>query len=388
MRLKLLAIVGLAAVGVGAAFVAMGGLPTSSAATPQYLTGAVATGDVIDEVAASGTIASTTSYGLAFGTAAHLAGSEADAAASTSWTVTDVAVAVGDTVKAGDVLARADTTDLERQLADATAALSNAKIQQTIAEENLDDADGTDATRQARMALNDAKRQVSEARKTRTDLINTIHRATITAPIDGVVTTVNVVRGLGAPSGDALVIDGTGLQVTAEVVESDLARIVVGQTASVAIDAVGSKVTGTVTAIAPTASDSNTGVVSYAATILLADAPKTVRPGMTADVTISAARVDDVLTVPAAALRGSAGDYSVLVLDATGRAVPKPVEVGLVTASLVEIKSGLTEGEQVVIGVNTNQNQTTVTNSGNFRGDPGGGVAIPDKVGPKVQVGP
>jgi macrolide-specific efflux system membrane fusion protein len=103
------------------------------------------------------------------------------------------------------------------------------------------------------------------------------------------------------------------------------------------------------------------------------------------------ANAANVLTVPAAALRGSAGGYSVLVLDATGKPVPKAVEVGLVTASLAEIKSGLTEGDPVVIGVNTNQNQTTVTNGGGFnRGFGGGGVAIPGNGGggPKFQVGP
>ena len=46
MKLKILAIVALAAVGVGAAFVAVGGLPASAASTTQYLTGAATTGDV------------------------------------------------------------------------------------------------------------------------------------------------------------------------------------------------------------------------------------------------------------------------------------------------------------------------------------------------------
>ncbi len=40
MRLKILAIVVLGAVGIGAAFVALGGIPASAAAATQYLTGA------------------------------------------------------------------------------------------------------------------------------------------------------------------------------------------------------------------------------------------------------------------------------------------------------------------------------------------------------------
>jgi len=129
--------------------------------------------------------------------------------------------------------------------------------------------------------------------------------------------------------------------------------------------------------------------VSYAATVVLTDPPDAVRAGMTADVTITVANAAGVLTVPAAALRGDDGDYSVLVLDATGQPVAKPVQVGLVTASLAEVKSGLTEGESVVIGVNTAQNQTTVTNGNGFtRGLGGGGVAVPGGGGPRIQVGP
>ena len=390
MRLKIVAIVALAVVGVGAAFVALGGLPASAAETTRYLTAAAATGDVTDDVAASGTVAPTISYGLAFGTAPHLAGAAADGGTAT-WTVTDLKVAVGQAVKKGQVLASASTADLRRQLTDATAALASANIQLKIAQDDLDNATTTAARRQARMGLNNARTQVSDAKKTTTDLAASIARATLTAPIDGVVTTVSIVKGLDAPTGDAIVVDGTGLQVTAEVVESDLAKIVVGQPASVSIAAVGGDVTGTVTAIAPTASDTSNGVVSYATTVVLTDPPKDVRAGMTADVTINVANASNVLTVPAAALRGSAGGYSVLVLDATGKPVPKAVEVGLVTASLAEIKSGLTEGDPVVIGVNTNQNQTTVTNGGGFnRGFGGGGVAIPGNGGggPKIQVGP
>ena len=128
MKLKVLAIVALAAIGVGAAFVAVGGLPASAASTTQYLTGPATTGDVADDVAATGTVATSASYGLTFGTQAHLAGADAPAG-STTWTVTDLTVAVGDTVKKGDVLATADTTDLKRQLADANTAVDTARIQ-------------------------------------------------------------------------------------------------------------------------------------------------------------------------------------------------------------------------------------------------------------------
>jgi macrolide-specific efflux system membrane fusion protein len=382
MRLKILAIVALAVVGVGAAFVAVGGLPASAASTPDYLTSAATTGNVTDDVAATGALATTTSYGLSFGSAPHLAGASSGATGSTTWTASKVDVKVGDTVKKGAVLAVASTTDLKRQLADATSAWESAGINRTIARQNLADASGTDAIRQATIALNNAETQVSDTRKARQDLAAQISRATITAPIDGIVTAVNVVSGLDAPSGDAIVLDSTTFQVTADVVESDLAKIAVGQTASVAVTAVGTTVTGTVSAISPTASTATgtNGVVSYPVTVTLNDVPAGARAGMTADITITIASADSVLTVPATALRGTAGNYTVLVMDAAGQPVTQAVQVGLVTASTAEIKSGLTAGQVVVTGVKTTQ--TTVANGGGGFGGttvgiPGGGQGRP-----------
>jgi macrolide-specific efflux system membrane fusion protein len=390
MKLKVLAIVALGIIGIGAAFVAVGGLPASASTGSRFLTSAATTGDVTDDVAASGTVATTASYGLSFGAAPHLAGAAADGG-STTWTVSKVKVAVGDTVKKGDVLATAETAELRRQLALATDAWRVARIQETIAEETLANASGTDPVRQATMNLYNARTQFSNATAARRTLADQLAAATLKAPIAGIVTAVNAVEGLVAPSGDAIVIDSTGLQVTAQVVESDLAKIVLGQAASVSIGAVGADVTGKVTSIAPTASasTSNNGVVSYSATIVLTDAPAAVRAGMTADVTITVANASGVLTVPAAALRGSAGNYTVLLLDATGQPVAQPVTVGLVTASLAEIKSGLTEGQQVVTGVNTAQNQATNNNNGGggfTRGLGGGGFGGGN--GPRIQTGP
>jgi RND family efflux transporter MFP subunit len=378
MKLKIFAIVALAAVGVGAAFVAMGGLPASAADTSEYLTGVVTIGDVADDVAATGTVATTFSYGLAFGAPAHPAGADA-AAGATTWTVTDLKVAVGDTVKKGDVLATADDTDLKRQLAEATVALDTAKIQLRLAKASLTDAEDADVTaqiRQAKISVNNATTQVSDATNARNDLKAQIRLATLTAPIDGIVTEVNVVAGLDAPSGDAIVIDAATLQITADVVESDLTAMKVGQTASIAIGAVDAKVTGTVTAIAPTAAgDTSGGVVSYAVTVSLKDVPPTVRVGMTADVTITIDSATNVLTVPAAALRGTPGDYSVLVMGTDGTPTAQPVQVGLVTNTTAEIKSGLTVGQEVVTGVNTAQNGNATTGNNGFGG--GGFNAVP-----------
>jgi RND family efflux transporter MFP subunit len=380
MKLKILAIVALGVVGIGAAFVALGGLPASASATTQYLTGAVTSGDVSDDVAATGTMATTDSYGLSFGSPAHLASAAASSSSATSqstWTVKDVKVAVGATVKAGQTLATASTTDLERDLANARSALNSAAIQLAIAQDNADAATTTTQIRQATMSLNNAETQVTNAHKTVNDLLDQIRLATLKSPIDGVVTTVAITKGLSAPTGDAIVIDSTALQVTADVAETDVASISVGQLATVTVSAVGAQLTGKVTAIAPTAAAATTNgsVVSYPVTISVTGAPKTVRAGMTASITITIDSATNVLTVPSAALRGTAGNYSVLIMNATGEPTAQAVQVGLVTNTTAEIKSGLTEGQRVVTGVNTAQTGTPTTGNG-FGGGLGGGFQV------------
>jgi macrolide-specific efflux system membrane fusion protein len=102
---------------------------------------------------------------------------------------------------------------------------------------------------------------------------------------------------------------------------------------------------------------------------------------MSADIEVTTAQKAGVLSVPAAALNGSAGDYTVLVMGADGVPTAQAVGVGLVTSSLAEITSGLTEGQTVVTGVNTARTGTTTTTGGGLSGGlgfpAGGGVFRP-----------
>ncbi len=376
MKLKILAVLVLGAVGVGAAFYAMGGISTSSASTTQYLTSAATTGDVTDDVAATGTLAAVARYGLAFGADPYLVTATSTAPSSTTaWPVKEVKVAVGDTVAKGDVLATASTTDLKRDLLAAENTLASAQVSLRAAKTTLSDANDADVTaqiRQAKIGLYNAQNQLATAAKAVTDLRTQIRGATLKAPIAGIVTELNVAAGFDAPSGNAVVIDGAGFEVTTDVVEDDLVDVKVGQPAMVSVSAVDADIDGTVSAIAPVANtDSGSGVVSYPVTVTLTDPPATLRSGMSADVTVTIASATNVLTVPAAALRGTTGNYSVLVLGADGQPQPQAVEVGLVTNTSAEIKSGLADGQAVVTG--TSSAQTGAPTTGGF----GGGVAIP-----------
>lgn len=384
MKLKLLAIVVLLVGAAGAIFVSVGGLPTS-AAPNTYLTSAAAVGNISDDIAATGTIAASTSYGLTFGAAAQLVTAATTTAAttasttsasSTTWLVSSVAAKVGDTVKKGAALAVGDTTDLKAQLTAATATRRSAELQQLLAKTQLTTAESaanTDQIRQAKISLYSAQTQLAQARTAENDLKSQIARATLTSPIDGIVSEVNIVAGVDAPSGNAIVVEAPTYEVTAEVVESDISSMTIGQPATVTIAGLEVSVDGKVTAIGRTATtSSSTSVVSYPVTVGLTGPPPGVLPGMTADVTITTASVSNVLTIPSEALAGTAGNYTVRILSATGVPEARPVTVGLVTSTLAEIKSGLTAGESVVTGTTAARNATTTTTTTNVRGGFGG----------------
>lgn len=363
MRLKLVALVALLAIGLGTTAWAMGALGAGAGPAPDYLTAAVARGDVTQDAAATGTVATTASYGLAFGSSPRLitAASTAAGSSTTAWHVASVTAKVGAAVKKGDVLAVADTKDLTVQLADSTTSVRAAKVQLLVANTQLDDATTTAQIRQARIAVYNAESQLSQAQQNRTDLVTQIKAATIRAPIDGTVVTVNVGAGLDAPSGDAVVVNADTLQTTAQVVESDLPNVAVGQTAQITVGALGLDLAGTVATVAPvaTSSSGSNSVVSYAVTITFDDPSGRVRPGMSADVSISTAEATNVLTVPTSALVGANGTYLVRLLGANGEIATRPVTVGLVTNTRAEIRDGVTEGEIVITGVATAQTTTT-----------------------------
>jgi macrolide-specific efflux system membrane fusion protein len=374
MKLKILAIVLLLVIGGGALAATLGVFPTGAAAATTYLTGTAATADVRDDVAATGTIAASTTWSLAFGLATTTGELPAPTADSGTWHVSDVTVKVGDTVTKNQVLATATNPDLAASDIAATNDRTAARLQLASAQDAYDAATTTDALRQTRSALLNATNAAAAADAKVADIRAEKARNKLIAPAAGIVTAVSITTGADAGSGAAITIDSTDYEVTASVVETDVAKMQVGQAATVAVGAVGATVDGTVSAIAPaaTASTSSGSVVSYAVTVALTSPPATLRPGMTADVTITTASADGVLAVPAAAVRGVAGNYSVLVLTAAGTPQAQPVTVGLMTSSLVEIKTGLNAGDVVVTGTSSTQRTTTGTGAGGLA-IPGGG---------------
>jgi HlyD family secretion protein len=168
MRWKTIGAALLVLVGIGAAALAVVGPSFGGTAATQYLTSQATVTDVVDQVAATGTVEAATSYSLAFGsapttTSSASSGSTGSTSASgggTSWTVKTVAAAAGQSVKAGDVLATADAGSAALDVAVAQANLASAKARLASDKAGLTSTDRA----AAKLQVTQANQSVSQAR--------------------------------------------------------------------------------------------------------------------------------------------------------------------------------------------------------------------------------
>ena len=200
--------------------------------------------------------------------------------------------------------------------------------------------------------------------------------ATIVAPSDGLIVAVNILAGVNAPSSGYAIEESVAPMVAnASFSESAIASLKTGQAAIVAVTAANKTVNGTLTQIVPVASSagSSSGVVTYTVTVTLSDPPATVLSGMSAVVTVTTSSVANTLRVPATALLGSAAAGYGVQVKGSGGVTTQAVEVGLVTTSYAQITSGLTEGQEVVVGTTAARTGTTTTGGGTGLGGLTGG---------------
>jgi len=215
---------------------------------------------------------------------------------------------------------------------------------------------------------------VAQAQQALDEAQAALEYTSLVSPVDGVVVAVNVAPGLTAPSSEAITVRSTDFQVGASVAESDLPQLTLGQEATVTITALDTDVTGTVARIDQAPASSNSGVVSYGVVIALPKAPSGTVPGMSAEIAVTTESASNVLAVPAIALATAAdGSYAVRVLDASGQPQSVPVDVGLITSSMAEIKSGISEGTAVVTGSASDRTSSGTTVTTGIPGLGGGG---------------
>jgi HlyD family secretion protein len=173
-------------------------------------------------------------------------------------------------------------------------------------------------------------------------------RLYVTAPSPGVVTSVMTVPGATVDPSTPIVRapDLSHLLVSIDLSEFDVAKTVIGNSASVSVDALGGQsLGGRVSDVAPMGVDNN-GVVTFPVTVDLHRAPPGLRPGMSASVRIVVASRHNVVRVPLEAVGDRGGEPKVTVITAAGRR-EQPVRLGLADAKYAEVLSGVTRGTRV-----------------------------------------
>jgi RND family efflux transporter MFP subunit len=222
---------------------------------------------------------------------------------------------------------------------------------------------------QARLSVTQAQNGVTTATSSLAAARVAAASTSLTAPIAGIVTAVDLTVGTGAPSGTAVQLRSDGLQVVASVAELDITKLKAGLIADVTFPALGSSAKATLVAL-PTQANSSTGGTSSAVTfpvdLQLATAPPGLLPGMSAQISITIASQQNVLAVPTTAIQGSTASPTVQVM-VNGVPQTRPVTIGLSTASTTEIVAGLNAGDTVVTGV-VNPLSTTTGGTGGAGG--------------------
>jgi macrolide-specific efflux system membrane fusion protein len=172
----------------------------------------------------------------------------------------------------------------------------------------------------------------------------------VIAPINGTIIQRNVESGQTFTTSDPVLVMSDRLTVKAQVDETDLAQIKLGQKADIVLDAYsGDIIPAKVKRIAYDATTVN-NVTTYTVDILPDKTPEFMRSGMTANVTFDTASQNQVLAVPSSAIKIEKGKMVVLVAGPNGgESVKKEVRTGASDGKLTEIKSGLEAGEMVLI---------------------------------------
>ena len=271
-------------------------------ATPKYRTAKVDRGDVTQTVTATGALSAVTTVKVGSQVSGIIAVLHAD---------------FNKEVKKGQLLAELDPTPFLAKVEQGSATVEKAKVdlrnteiglkrQTALKEQGLAPQADFD---QAQANFDSAKAAVEQAqaslKQAKTDLAN----SRIVAPIDGVVVDrqydvgQTVAASFQAPTLFTIAQDLTKMQVSADVSESDIGSIKVGQSAKFTVDAFPDRMfRGRIAQIRLNATV-NQNVVTYPVIIEVPNPDQELKPTMTANVVIDVATAQGALRLPNAALR-------------------------------------------------------------------------------------
>ncbi len=236
--------------------------------------------------------------------------------------------------------AQADINDAVAKVAGYAKAIADAKTNNVL-ENNTSAA-----------SYKTAQAQVETARAAVAIAQANLTNASLYAPISGVIASKSKSIGEGVTATDQVyyVLGEGGLEVTAHIPEIDIAKLAVGNPATVVLDAYGSEnpFAVTVKAIDP-AETVIDGVATYKTTFAFNADDARIRSGMTANIIVSTQAKEQVLVIPFRAISLVGGEKTVKVLRGNER-VQTVVKLGLRgNNGLVEVLDGLAEGDVVVI---------------------------------------
>lgn len=316
-------------------------------------------------------------------------------------------VDIGDVVKVGDLIAELDpqvyeskVTADQAKLASLRAQLAQQEAQATFDTLDLKRADTllkthamskqdwetkSTALQVSRAAVDSYKAQIDEAEANlKSDQIN-LGYTKIYAPMDGIVSEKIAREGqtLNANQTTPTIVQVANLDVMtirAQVAEADVMKLKAGMEAKFStLGSLDKTWTGKIRQILPTPEVVN-DVVLYDALIDVENKERDLMNGMSTQDTFRIARAENVLTIPARALgrrlpdkdKDGAQAYQVHVIEA-GTSVRREILVGLMTRSAVEVKSGLSEGDSVLLSAGgQDKGERAPGTTGEARKMPGG----------------
>lgn len=160
-------------------------------------------------------------------------------------------------------------------------------------------------------------------------------------------------------------------QATVSLTEVDVTKVQSGQKVTVTLDAFPDHtLTGTVLAV-NTSGSVNSGVTSYTASILLDKADLDIYTNMALSAQIITASIDDVVMIPTVAIKTTNGQKTVQVLR-NKKVETQIVEVGASNDTQTIIKTGISEGEEVITSTSIKSTGTGAKSSNSLFGGGGG----------------
>ncbi|MCF0195816.1 MAG: efflux RND transporter periplasmic adaptor subunit [Bacteroidaceae bacterium] len=317
--------------------------------------------DITTSVTATGTIEPVTSV---------------DVGTQVSGIVSKLYVDYNSVVKAGQVIAELDRTNLMSDLNSAKANLTsqesnlayqkaNYERYKTLHEKGLISANEYE---QAHLSYVQAQQQVQTQRQSVKRAETNLGYATITSPIDGVVLSKEVEEGqtvassFNTPTLFKIARDLTDMRVIADVDEADIGEVKEGQRVSFTVDAFPDDVfEGRVTQVRQQATTTS-NVVTYEVVISAPNQELKLKPGLTASVTIYTIEMNGVLAIANKALRFTPTETllnegeTITDCDAPQKLWVKegkaykaiPVQTGMTNGALTQVMGGAQEGLQVV----------------------------------------